>query len=1144
MNVLDNGKYRSKTEWNSSSSIPALVDITEQNEEPNGGDASEPVYKQSSNRRSSLGIFRKAEFEKNSRRRTSLANPFVLFGRKDSHKISSLYENAVKFEKSDGSLNTSQDDYEETEDRFHTSSPNADKSSSGKSGKFVYFNDSNTSIVSNEPDNEEPDTSSNKSYRRRSSANIKSERKKAETQMNYSISDISSIETDHINAYYQQRQKRHSWWNIFTNEPRKYRSRRASQDVSFLSQSADNLTFNQRRSKSRSVDHGLSAPFDIDALRSKVEGRFESIDRLNNEKKKSSLVQIPTTSYVVLNRDTLTSIAAKFETTPTELTHLNKLNSSFIYPGQTLQVPDKSASIKSEDDSNVSDRSSPLLHNKSADDDTLDGLKPSSSSPKPGHIERFRNEEQQDTIITQRFLKINVRHITDGQGVVGGVLLVTPNAVMFDPNVSDTLVIEHGPEAYGVIAPMELVVNAAIFHDIAHMRVGGNSSNVETSSEKVEIYYPKSALEEDKETTVSEELQECSAASASVDDTDKEASKSGEPEKENEVKEQDEKPEEEIEKSDDIKPEENLLVSKRTTLEERRKSLLDTHWAIPSRDRVSFSQRTSESEDSRVNENDDEPSASGNPPQQAGVDADNQLSKNFYHDSGIDICDSTTGHVAPIQNKKVYSDADIVLSSEWVPPKTLTATKSIETPSLNTTSNLLNQNVETGARKKTSSVSFSVEDDQASNQSQTDNNEKSDKKGKMLKRLSYPLAWVEGLTNENDPNAKKNEYDSAPNTGDSNQSVFSKVFSRRSSIGTFIRPHSSEGTHPISRISKEKEKLTQPKLDYRSMVSIDDMPELFVSFDKLIPRPAKACQDPPLYLRLRMGKPKGKEIPLPTTVMSYGKNKLRPEYWFSIPRNRVDELYRLIKTWVPHLYGELNELEINERGFELIQNDTDWTKEGSNKNDKSDSNEDLVKLSTESWEVLSMNDDYKKHALFPTGSFDMDFPVPDLIGQTEILTEDHREKLANQLPARAEGYSWSLVFSTSQHGFSLNSLYRKMQKLESPILIVIEDTEHNVFGALTSCSLHVSDHFYGTGESLLYKFNPNFQVFHWTGENMYFIKGNVESLSIGAGDGKFGLWLDGDLNQGRSQPCSTYGNETLSTKEDFVIKTLECWAFV
>lgn len=44
--------------------------------------------------------------------------------------------------------------------------------------------------------------------------------------------------------------------------------------------------------------------------------------------------------------------------------------------------------------------------------------------------------------------------------------------------------------------------------------------------------------------------------------------------------------------------------------------------------------------------------------------------------------------------------------------------------------------------------------------------------------------------------------------------------------------------------------------------------------------------------------------------------------------------------------------------------------------------------------------------------------------------------------------------------------------------------------------------------------------------------------------GKFGLWLDGDLNQGRSQRCSTYANEPLAPEEDFVMKTLECWAFV
>lgn len=57
-----------------------------------------------------------------------------------------------------------------------------------------------------------------------------------------------------------------------------------------------------------------------------------------------------------------------------------------------------------------------------------------------------------------------------------------------------------------------------------------------------------------------------------------------------------------------------------------------------------------------------------------------------------------------------------------------------------------------------------------------------------------------------------------------------------------------------------------------------------------------------------------------------------------------------------------------------------------------------------------------------------------------------------------------------------------------------------MFGALTSCSLKVSDHFYGTGESLLFRFAPDCQVYNWTGDNMYFIKGNNESLSIGAGE--------------------------------------------
>ncbi|XP_030374090.1 oxidation resistance protein 1 isoform X20 [Scaptodrosophila lebanonensis] len=857
--------------------------------------------------------------------------------------------------------------------------------------------------------------------------------------------------------------------------------------------------------------------------------------------------------------------------------------------------------------------------------DILEGLRP--GSPKPGHIERIggsgsgdKAEEDvaksDDPVITQRFLKINVRHITDGQGVVGGVLLVTPNAVMFDPNVSDPLVIEHGPESYGVIAPMDLVVNAAIFHDIAHMRVAGGAGpsvaagSIET--EKPEIYYPKPVLvEEDskegdqpQDEEGSKQRLEAEIGSLEIgDDQESLCSSTGrdgdafpkaferervEDDKSTEAKDSAKTDGSTSQEEDDKKT--LGLADTRTTLEERRKSLLDHHWAIPSKDRSSEDEADNESNttiDSGARGTQEPHSATSSmsggiglgPVPGAGLGAAGigaagilplpaaagglaaidlehleQLSKQSCYDSGIDIREPIP-NIQPIPKKTVYSDADIVLSSDWVPPKTIVPTHFSESPPRST---ILGQSLDAGtggARKKTSSVSFSV-DDEAAQQAQAaaaaqTSDKQTEKKNKMLKRLSYPLTWVEGLTGDGTAGTatppgtgslnKSADTDSAPNTGDSNQSVFSKVFSRRSSIGTFIRPHSSEGTSSSTKLKEAKQ---QPKLDYRSMVSMDDKPELFISVDKLIPRPARACLDPPLYLRLRMGKPIGKAIPLPTSVMSYGKNKLRAEYWFSVPKNRVDELYRFINTWVKHLYGELDEEQIKARGFELIQEDTEWTTKASGRSG-SQEGEEISDLTRESWEVLSMStDEYRKASLFPTGSFDLDFPIPDLIGKTEILTEEHREKLCSHLPARAEGYSWSLIFSTSQHGFALNSLYRKMARLESPVLIVIEDTEHNVFGALTSCSLHVSDHFYGTGESLLYKFNPSFKVFHWTGENMYFIKGNMESLSIGAGDGRFGLWLDGDLNQGRSQHCSTYGNEPLAPQEDFVIKTLECWAFV
>ncbi|XP_050351807.1 oxidation resistance protein 1 isoform X7 [Nymphalis io] len=969
--------------------------------------------------------------------------------------------------------------------------------------------------------------------------------------------------------------------------PFHWQSRRASQQ---LSRSAESIDQAYKRSKSRSVDHGFAAPFDLDSLRSKVEGRFDAVNRDEDEqiKRLPPPPPIKTTTYTVRDRDTLTSLAARFDTTPSELTKLNRLATQFIFPGQTLLVPDKrkdgdkDSDGPSESGDNTSESTQGAPSEPAQEKEILDSLRPVSP------------EAPASSSAPQRFLKINVRHITDGQGVVSGVLLVTPNAVMFDPNVSDTLVMEHGPESYGVIAPMEYVVNAAIFYDIAHMRTHGPDHNAH-KAEQAEIYYmSKSEHSPGKDSLLVKdetfpELQAAGGEGGAAAADERPASLDTE------------------ERGGAAFPKafDRDLVTptplQQLTTEERRKSLLDHHWAIPSKDRMSIDQgsEVSSSADQGKEESLEASIAEGSEAERSGSAAEGaegdveeprgdaaHLVKLSYHDSGIDIRDPLL-HVNTANSKKVYSDADIVLSADWVPPVCLPRTE----PPLSAPP--LGENER--APRKPAAVSFSLDG------TQKEDPGKPDKKNKMLKRLSYPLSWVEGLTGEAPQGSQSDSLPSSADTQNST-SVFSKVFNRRSSLGGFGRSH----TKPSSA--------TQPRLDYRSMVSVDDMPDLFASFDKLIPRPARPSDDPPLYLRLRMGKPAGRPLPRSTPLMSYGRKRMKPEYWFGIPRNRVDDLFKFLTHWVPERYGPLRDVAAH--GYELIDSDTEWDDDDAKPGHKerSGSTGDVSDITRESWEllkapyvkiysimksqaealgdslgeepqpeVLSMSDELRR-ALYSSGaSVDMEFSPPDLIGTSEIFTMEHREKLCSVLPARAQGYMWSLAFSTSQHGFSLASMYRKMQRVDSPVLLVIQDTDNNVFGALTSCAFRPSEHFYGTGESLLFSFQrveesrrsqpspddgqkedkddikdnkdgnyrdetelakTKFKYWGWTGDNMYFIRGSNDNISIGAGDGKFGLWLDGDLYLGRTQRCTTYGNDPLTTREDFVVKIMECWTFI
>ena len=49
-------------------------------------------------------------------------------------------------------------------------------------------------------------------------------------------------------------------------------------------------------------------------------------------------------------------------------------------------------------------------------------------------------------------------------------------------------------------------------------------------------------------------------------------------------------------------------------------------------------------------------------------------------------------------------------------------------------------------------------------------------------------------------------------------------------------------------------------------------------------------------------------------------------------------------------------------------------------------------------------------------------------------------------------------------------------------------------------------------------------------------------LSVGGGDGRYGLWLDGVMERGVSSACLTFGNEELSEEgEKYEVVGVEVW---
>ncbi|KAL3423969.1 hypothetical protein PVAG01_05716 [Phlyctema vagabunda] len=223
-----------------------------------------------------------------------------------------------------------------------------------------------------------------------------------------------------------------------------------------------------------------------------------------------------------------------------------------------------------------------------------------------------------------------------------------------------------------------------------------------------------------------------------------------------------------------------------------------------------------------------------------------------------------------------------------------------------------------------------------------------------------------------------------------------------------------------------------------------------------------------------------------------------------------------------------------------------------------------------------------------------------------LLTRALAEEIRLLVPPRLQlCEEWNLIYSLDQDGVSLGTLYKKcddLRGLRNGFVLVVKDGDGGLFGAYLTEAPHPAPHYFGTGECFLWRASilstslvmrnlppppssdttnaqrtttigiPNpgtasatssllspqapsfpsgtstperirFKAFPYSGVNDYLMLCETGFLSVGGGDGKYGLWLDDSFEKGITSHCLTFGNEPLSEEgEKFGIIGVELWS--
>uniref|UniRef100_A0A8P0TBG4 Oxidation resistance protein 1 n=1 Tax=Canis lupus familiaris TaxID=9615 RepID=A0A8P0TBG4_CANLF len=697
-----------------------------------------------------------------------------------------------------------------------------------------------------------------------------------------------------------------------------------------------------------------------------------------------------TIEYTVESRDSLNSIALKFDTTPNELVQLNKLFSRAVVTGQVLYVPDPDyvSSVESSPSlspiSPLSPTSSEAEFDKATNPDVvhLKEATPLSTFTgiRPTRVVSSTSEEEE--AFTEKFLKINCKYITSGKGTVSGVLLVTPNNIMFDPHKTDPLVQENGCEEYGIMCPMEEVMSAAMYKEILDSKIK-ESLPIEIDQVSGRDFCHLKKMTKSHTDEIDSRTRDAGNDSASTAPKSTEESLSEDVFTESELS----PIREELVSSDELRQDKSSGASSES-VQTVHQSGIECLTAI------------SES----TNTPDHLKSDSGHSTNEIGTTSLkinlNNLERAMKEDQATDNFQEISGPKEQSTSLKDNADQDFLLNE-----------------------NSLHQ--EEGEKE-----SMPCEEAADFKQKQTVN------KGKQGK--------------------------------EQNQDSETEVEELRKLWKTHTMQQTRQQRENIQQVSQK---------EIKHKIATADLEGSVLLKEKRRHRLHK-------FLCLRVGKPMRKTFvsQASATMQQYAQRDKKHEYWFAVPQERTDHLYAFFIQWSPEIYADDTGEYTREPGFIVVK-----------KIEESETNEDSTnEAAAREWEITTREDINSKQIAPAKADLESESFRPNLSDPSELLLPDQIEK---------------------------------------------------VFGALASEPFKVSDGFYGTGETFVFTFCPEFEVFKWTGDNMFFIKGDMDSLAFGGGGGEFALWLDGDLYHGRSHSCKTFGNHTLSKKEDFFIQDIEIWAF-